>query len=300
MGYEIRYQAEKFVSGYEGIPAIEIPELDISANIFSVIGHNGAGKSTFIKSALGLLPDLAGSLEISAGDELLVPRDHMAFCPENGAVFADISVLDYVKLWCRVKCGSGDHYKVEGKHVIDLLELEPLFPKLGRELSKGQRRRVQTAIGFLCKPKLFLFDEPFDGLDVQRTSDLADLIRSHRDEMSFVVSSHRMDVVERLSDIVLVLREGAVESVGPVSEVSRELAGTSFLITGLSEPEPVLEKLRGELRQVLVELTGSRLRVTGPRIQEEEIAKLVDNPEAQIIEVAPSLVDAMNFHLRFM
>ena len=223
----IRLRADGFSTGYDGIAALDIPRLELRGNVIALIGHNGAGKSTFIKGLLGLLPALEGSFEVC--DRVsgcpLVPEDDMAFCPETGAVFSDISVKDYVRLWCRMKQGDGNYYKKAGAEYVELMQLEPLMSKLGRELSKGQRRRVQTAVGFLSRPKLFLFDEPFDGLGVQKTSELADIIRAHSKKMSFVISSHRMDVVERLADQVLVLKDGRLEAAGGVSDVCRKLSG---------------------------------------------------------------------------
>ena len=84
---------------------------------------------------------------------------------------------------------------------------------------------MQTALGFMGEPSLFLFDEPFDGLDVQRTSDLMEIVEQERDRRSFIISSHRMDVMERLADTVIVLQHGEVACSGAVPEVCSVLTG---------------------------------------------------------------------------
>lgn len=213
---------------YSGLQALDMKQLSASGRVIALIGHNGAGKSTLIKTLLGLLVPHTGSVHVASSEgRVLVPERDFSFCPENGAVFADISVEHYVKLWCRIKQGDGRYYKKEGSRYVELLELAPLLGKRGRELSKGQRRRVQTALGFMADPALFLFDEPFDGLDVQRTIELMEIVESERDKRSFLISSHRMDVMERVADEVIVLKNGHVACSGTVSKVIAALNGKS-------------------------------------------------------------------------
>jgi ABC-2 type transport system ATP-binding protein len=224
-------KAHQLRVAYDSTVALRCPEIQLTGNLIGIIGHNGAGKSTFIKSILKLLPPTSGSLTVSDETGPLLPQEHMAFCPETGAVFSDIPVESYVKLWCRIKHNDPLYYRKESKYFSDLLALEPLLPKLGRELSKGQRRRVQTAIGFLTRPRLFLFDEPFDGLDVLRTRELAEIIQSEKHRTNFIISSHRMDVMERLVDILVVLRGGEFVASGPVAAVCRQLSPTATNLT---------------------------------------------------------------------
>jgi ABC-2 type transport system ATP-binding protein len=211
---------------YSELVALNIPALQSKGNVTALLGHNGAGKSTLIKSLLGLLEPASGNLCIHDvnGETLIAERD-MAFCPENGAVFADVSVERYLELWCRIKHSDGKYYRRRGQYYVERLDLSPLLRKRGRELSKGQRRRVQTALGFMSEPRLFLFDEPFDGLDVQRTTELMEIVSEERNNRSFIISSHRMDVMERVADSVLVLKNGRVTAQGSVAQVCQELSG---------------------------------------------------------------------------
>jgi ABC-2 type transport system ATP-binding protein len=285
---------------YEDDPALTIPELVLSGNIVAVIGHNGAGKSTLLKALLGLLPLAHGELwcgvRSNSGEYRLLPERDMAFCPETGSVFADITVQSYVELWCRIKYSQADYYKRAGAAVFDLLDISPLLSKLGRELSKGQRRRVQTAIGFLLEPKLFLFDEPFDGLDVQRTSELTEIIERRVEHTAFVISSHRMDVVERIADTVLVLAHGRIVACGSVADVARTLAPLCVRISGVEHPQ-LESTAKSLLPNALVTRVGDEsllLADTGSSIETLRAAL----PAAQISNMDPSLIDAVNVHLR--
>ncbi len=286
--------------------ALNIPYLHASGRIIAVIGHNGSGKSTFIKTLLGLLSPRSGEMKTyfhSRGEHrVLVPERDMAFSPENGAVFADVSVESYVKLWCRIKKHRGDYYRREGAQVIEQLEIAPLMKKLGRELSKGQRRRVQIAVGFLAEPNLFLFDEPFDGLDIAQSNQLSSILLERSEQMSMVVSSHRMEVVERLADMIIVLEKGTVIACGPVDDVCAQLCGQSVLIPNAGEAATrILPILREAFASCLVHTIGNQVSITGTDISVESLAAILQQLELTDLllrPARPSLVDAMHYHLR--
>lgn len=223
----VRVEATDLIVRYSELQALTIERLYTSGTVLALLGHNGAGKSTLIKTVLGLLEPQKGFVRVAGQDGLaLAPERDMAFCPESGAVFEDISVEHYLALWCRIKQGDGAYYRRAGSAYVERLAVVSLLRKKGRELSKGQRRRVQTAIGFMSDPRLFLFDEPFDGLDVQRTNELMEIVDEERHKRCFLISSHRMDVMERIADTIIVLQEGRLRCQGGVREVCSELTGS--------------------------------------------------------------------------
>jgi ABC-type multidrug transport system ATPase subunit len=224
---EVTLAASQLSVRYTDLVALDIPTLNATGSVIAILGHNGAGKSTLIKTMLGLLEPFGGSLGILDSEgRALVPERDMAFCPESGAVFADISVERYLQLWCRIKHNEGKYYRKQGAKYVERLHVAELLRKKGRELSKGQKRRVQTALGFMSDPRVFLFDEPFDGLDVQRTNELMEIVEEECQHRAFLISSHRMDVMERLSHCVVVLAHGEVACVGGVDEVCNRLSGS--------------------------------------------------------------------------
>ncbi|MBX7138268.1 MAG: ABC transporter ATP-binding protein [Oligoflexia bacterium] len=302
---QISIEATGLSVAYGVRPALRINELSARGGIIAVIGHNGAGKSTLLKSVLKLLPCSAGRLDVFAFDrevrQRLKPEEHMAFCPEGGSVFADISVESYIRLWCRLKTDDPNYYRSGGRHWIEQLELAPLLKKLGRELSKGQRRRVQTAIGFFSRPRLFLLDEPFDGLDVQKTSELAEIVERQASSTSFLLTSHRMDVVERLADTLIVLRNGELFAVGPTEEVCRTIGHAGAKIRGINNIEAAMDALKKHLPCAVMSKFGSEIIVCGKIPAAPELLSLVrslTNSQVEIEEIVPSLVDAVSYHLK--
>jgi ABC-2 type transport system ATP-binding protein len=297
--------AEDLRVAYGEHVALDLKEVRLRGNIIALIGHNGAGKSTLIKTILKLLRPLGGRLSAWCDQDgvknLLIPERDMAFCPENGAVFADISVESYIRLWCRIKLGQPNHYLKAGRRYIDTLEIAPLLPKLGRELSKGQRRRVQTVVGLLSAPRLFLVDEPFCGLDVQKTNDLANFIFEMSQDMSFILASHRMDVIERLADCVLVLKHGSLVTCGSVKEVALDLCRKSARITNVSNPDGLFAALKQRFGACLINRHAEEISVSGMDFEIEDLGRFVQSVDAngaRISAIAPGLVDALNFHLK--
>ena len=290
--------------------ALQGAHFNLKGKVIAIIGHNGSGKSTLIKTILGLLSPRRGVLQANwlgddGNDYTLVPERHMAFSPENGAVFSDMTVESYVKLWCRIKQGRGDYYKRAGSVILEQLDVPPLLKKFGRELSKGQRRRVQSAVGFLSNPKLFLFDEPFDGLDISQSTHLTNLMLDASREMSIIVSSHRMEVVERLADLIIVLDEGRVVTYGSVEEVCSILCGHSIIISNGPSSDASVSDLVPALREsfisCLVSSIGGQVSITGAEINLDALHEFLTRQQCEGMRlrlVRPSLVDAMHYHLR--
>ena len=300
----VTFTLDNLEVAYEKQIALKCEKAIFSGNVLALIGHNGAGKSTFLKTILGLLMPKTGSIEVNftrdgVSYEKLKPEESIAYCPESGSVFSDITVRQYVELWCRLKTKDPKHYKSpEGVEVMEYLDMNPLMRKLGRELSKGQRRRVQTAIGFLISPKLFLIDEPFDGLDVQRTHRLTSLIRLFSQKMTFVVSSHRMDVMERLADYVVVFYQGQLRASGSVSHVTQSLAGSTLVLETDLDHARLQEELSLRWPNSVINSHGGYLTLTGEGIDLEQVKMVASLGSGKIRTVSPTLVDAMTYHLK--
>lgn len=288
--------------------ALSIPELEISGHTIAVIGHNGSGKSTFIKTLLELLTPKTGSLQSYSSENApqpLTPEVHMAYAPENGAVFNDVSVENYLRMWCRFKHHNANYYKQKGSELLEALSITSLLPKLGRELSKGQRRRIQIAAGLLIDPRFFLFDEPFDGLDTLQSSQLTSVIQSEAKKRAMLVSTHRMDIAERICDAVVVLDNGKVSVCGSVDSVCQQLADRSIALdfdqTALPQISSIAQLLETAFPQLLVTAIGPQISVTGKNMQPPQLLdllKLHNISPLSAIATRCSLVDAMSYHLR--
>lgn len=306
-------------SYYDSTCALDIPDLAVSGNIICIIGHNGSGKSTFLKTALNLHDQHKGMISMTythkESSVALIPEKHLSFSPENGAIFSDISVEAYLRMWSEVKRRNRKYYLQEGMYYIEKLELTHLLKKLGRELSKGERRRVQTAAGFFCDPLCCLFDEPFDGLDIVQATNFAELLKSECHNRVFLISSHRLGIVERIASKLIVLSHGRVIANGTTEEACITLAKRSITIT-LPEAfvpslDSILEEFETRLKTQFTELCsiakyGNAIVVTGQEVAIENLKNLWSTMgitgipligEPIMSESTPSLTEAMTYHL---
>ena len=299
----IQLRAQDVDIAYGETQALTGVNFDLTASVIAVVGHNGSGKSTLIKGLLGLLVPKRGRLEVLSDGERVQPDEGMAFCPEEGSVFKDISVEQYIQLWCRLKHHDGRYYLGEGARFIELLSIEELLKRKGSELSKGQKRRVQMCVGFIAEPDLLLFDEPFDGLDVQQTSHLESIIARESQKHAFLLSSHRMPVVERVADYVIVLDRGKICAQGQPTEVAETLAGRSFLFSLDRDRDSDLDGISKKLPNVVAHRIGVEVCLTGKGLSQDKVRSALRElslvgEDDTVLESSPPLAEAMSYHLQ--
>ncbi|MCC6933410.1 MAG: ABC transporter ATP-binding protein [Deltaproteobacteria bacterium] len=303
----LQINAQSLEVNYGSFQALNIEHLAVRGRIIALVGHNGSGKSTLIKTLLQLLMPRHGyivsSLTADAPGKMLLPHEDMAFSPEEGAIFEDLTVASYFQLWCRLKRGSGNYYKNQGLPLLEKFQVQNLLHKYGRQLSKGQRRRVQMVVGFLSNPRFFLFDEPFDGLDVEQTSRLVQILSQEAKQTALLISSHRMEIVERLADALIVLKQGKVSAAGTLETVCQNLCPCGFAINlehNSQSGEALTASLREYFSPLLISPSAARITLYGKDIAREKLVQILQaqgQSEEQIIAIKPSLIEAMHYHL---
>jgi len=186
--------------------------------ILGLIGPNGAGKTTLFECLAGVLPPTSGVILIdgkplSAGTRtrtLFYLPDAIAPWPSQTVRWA----LDFVVGF------FGGRPDLVGK-VIDGLALTPLLMNPIGALSKGQRKRVLLAIGLLTSQPMLMADEPFDGLDLRQTREVAAILKDHATAgRTLFLSIHQISDAARICDRFVLLSAGQVCGVGALDELS--------------------------------------------------------------------------------
>jgi ABC-2 type transport system ATP-binding protein len=195
--------------------------------VLGLIGPNGAGKTTLFECLAGLLPRDAGTVRIEGR---IVPATdsslHMFYLPDAIAPWPAQPVGWALEFITGFFGGPADRWD----QVIRRLNLDAFLDRRIGTLSKGQRKRALLAIGLLTPQPVLLVDEPFDGLDLRQTREVAATIREHASEgRTIVLSIHQISDAARVCDRFVLLSAGQVRGEGTLDELAAaaEARGTA-------------------------------------------------------------------------
>jgi ABC-2 type transport system ATP-binding protein len=197
---------------------LEVPR----GSFFGFLGPNGAGKSTTIRILTGLIPADSGTIEILGlrldKDATEVKR-HIGLVPDESLLFDRLTGAEFLEF-------VGRMYGLERRTAIErargLLELLELANdrKTIAEYSKGMRKRVAMAASLIHHPELFLMDEPFEGVDAVGARLMKDILLDQvRRGATVFLTSHVLEVVERLCDRIAIINNGTIVAAGTLEEL---------------------------------------------------------------------------------
>ena len=188
-----------------------------------LLGRNGVGKTTLLKSLMGLVPIRSGSIEfdgkqIEKATSYERARGGIGFVPQGREIFSRLTVEDNLLM--------GLAYKSASTPIpAELFELFPVLKQMisrrGGDLSGGQQQQLAIARALAAKPRLLILDEPTEGIQPSIIKDIGRVIRmlADRGDMAIVLCEQYYDFAEELADDYLVMQRGEVIARGPGSEM---------------------------------------------------------------------------------
>ena len=192
-------------------------ELDAGAPI-ALIGPNGAGKTTLFSVLCGYLKPSSGTVSVlgsSPGSKALVGR--LTSMPQDARMDPHFSIGRQLIHYARLQGLSKNEAKLDAHRVLEQVQLANVFKKKPESLSHGMRKRVSLAQALLGKPELVLLDEPTAGIDPPNVKIIRDLVSELSPSVTFIVSSHNLDELERLCQSVVYLENGELKQSGSVA-----------------------------------------------------------------------------------
>jgi len=200
-------------SGYHKIPIIFGVSFQVAAGEFvGVLGHNGMGKTTLLRTIVGQLPATAGAIRF-AGSEIAQAPTHrrarlgLGYVPQGRQIFPGLSVLDNMRM-AAASAGLSDDV-LDG--VLDSLpRLKPILGRPGGVLSGGEQQILALARCLCAEPKLILLDEPTEGIQPSIIEEIAGILLELKRErgLTIVLVEQNLDFIRRLSDRVLIIQKG--------------------------------------------------------------------------------------------
>ena len=240
--------------------------------IYGFLGHNGAGKTTALRIALGLLRPRSGKVFIDGVDAARHPREARARSGgmiEVPGFHAELSGFENLRMLSRLRGRSAREARAEARQVLGLVGLERQARKRAGVYSQGMRQRLGIAQALLGRPGTILLDEPMNGLDPDAVQDLRRVLLelAHGEGVAVLLSTHQLAELEGLCDRVGLLREG---SLLVESDLETLAAGDgSRLEIRCRDEERAVAVL--EHAGLSAEVDGERLRVRSPEIPHEEL-----------------------------
>ncbi|MBW6432542.1 ABC transporter ATP-binding protein [Actinoplanes hulinensis] len=247
-----------------GVTALADLTVAVDAGVIGLVGANGAGKSTFIKIMLGLVPPSGGTVRVFDLDPVTQTdrvRARVGYMPENDCLPPDVSAAEFVTHLGRM---SGLPKTAARERASEALRHVGLYEERYRQIggySTGMKQRVKLAQALVHDPDLLLLDEPTNGLDPAGRDAMLNLVHRIGTEfgISVVVCSHLLGEVERICDSLIAIEGGRLlraDRISSMTEVSDILAvevadGADELATALAERGLAVTR---EGRQLLVSL----------------------------------------------
>ena len=196
----------------KGIRAVDNLNLVINnGDICAFVGHNGAGKTTSLKAAAGILDFSDGDIlfdNISIKDNPIMCKKKMAYLPDNPDLYDFLKGIDYLNFICDIY-EVGDNRKELIKKYGDLFELTGFLGNTINTYSHGMKQKLAIISALIHEPKVLLLDEPFVGLDPVSAHNLKEIMKELAKEGACIFfSTHVLEVAEKLCNKVAVIKEG--------------------------------------------------------------------------------------------
>ncbi len=194
-----------------------------AGSLYGFLGPNGAGKSTTIKCLTGLLRPTAGTLRILGRDPLAEPvevKRRVGVVPEDLALFDRLTGAENLAFVGRVHGLAPATVEDRVAELLELFELSDAAGTLVADYSHGMRKKVSLAAALLPSPRLLFLDEPFEGIDVVSSRQIKRLLQGFVARGGTIfLTSHVLEIVERLASHVGIIHRGRLVAQGPIEEL---------------------------------------------------------------------------------
>ena len=279
---------------------LAVDELTVAipaGEIYGLLGHNGAGKSTTIGMMLGQVWPTSGEVKVCGYD---VTAERQKALQNVGAIFESPAFYDYLSGRRNLEILSSYTAPTPPKRIAEVVDWVGLT---GRENSKvrtyshGMRARLALAQALLPNPKLLILDEPSDGLDPEGIHEMRHtILRLHRElGLTILLSSHYLNEVEQLCSRIAVLNQGKMVFEGSLAQTRQR---EKWLRLKVNDFETATLELRQA--QLITDQRDGQLVALAGNAGTDQIVKLLVQRNISVFEVAPAEETLENFYLSLM
>ncbi len=225
-------EVDHILKAYGNRAVVNDVSFDVSeGEIFGLIGPNGAGKTTTIRMMMDIIKPDSGGIKI-LGEKLNEDsKNKIGYLPEERGLYKKLSIAESITYFAALKGVTSQTARGRGEELLKKAELLPHKNKRIEELSRGMGQIVQVIITIVHEPKLIILDEPFAGLDPVNTQLLKDLMIEMKNKgKTIIMSTHRMNDIEELSDRLLMINKGRTVLYGSLDEIKSRYRNNSVVV----------------------------------------------------------------------
>ncbi|KAL4490757.1 hypothetical protein ABPG72_021811 [Tetrahymena utriculariae] len=231
-----------------------------NGQIFALLGHNGAGKTSTISMLTGMYEMTDGSATALGRDvesEMQEIRTFMGVCPQYDILFDNLSVKEHLELFATFK-GMTDSQEIQKqvqKHIEDV-DLQEKTNELAKNLSGGQRRRLSVAIAFIGGSKLVYLDEPTSGMDTSARRHIWDMLKRYKNDRVICLTTHFMDEADYLGDRIGIMADGQLVCMGKPLFLKNKF-GTGYNLTVVKknptdDSQPIINLVKKHINTAVI------------------------------------------------
>jgi ABC-2 type transport system ATP-binding protein len=241
------FQLEEITKRYGSVTALNNLSVNVPVGAIGLLGPNGSGKTTMIRTLLGLIPADEGRgqvLDMDIRRQQLDIRRNVGFAPEDECLFPRLLGVEFVA-YAGELVGMAHKDALQRAHeVLDYVGLGEARYRAVETYSTGMKQRLKLASAIVHDPKLLILDEPTNGMDPAGREDVLELARdlSRNKGMSLLFSSHLLPDVEAVCDYVVVIGAGKLLTQGKIDEL-KQAHNRAFEVRVKDDPAPFAAKL---------------------------------------------------------
>ena len=194
-------------------------------SFLGLLGRNGAGKSTTLKMVTGLLTPTSGSIRVlglSLQDNPLEVKRQLGVMPEDMALLEMLRGPQYLRFVGRMYGLNDKSIDSRAAELFDTLDLKPGKKSLISEYSFGMKKKLALCAALIHGPKLLFLDEPFEGIDAVTNRTIKEILLSlQKRDVTVVLTSHILEVVEKLCPLIAIIDEGKLKGFGALDQLKQ-------------------------------------------------------------------------------
>ena len=228
---------------YGDFVAVDDVSLSVPAGtIYGLLGPNGAGKTSTIRMIMNITAPDSGEVRVFGHPRATADLARIGYLPEERGLYRKMTVMDQLLFLGEIHGRKRAELTSEIQRWLDRVELAKWSKSKVEELSKGMQQKVQLIGTVLHQPDLLILDEPFSGLDPINQELFRQLLFEYRQQgKSVVLSTHGMELAERMCDHICLISHGRAVLDGNLKEIKRRMGGNSFRLVAEGDLERIKE-----------------------------------------------------------